>query len=319
MIDEDPQAWAEAALAATGRVRAGACTQVRDRPWGRVWSLPTDQGTMWLKEPGEAVRFEVALLTGLADLDLMPGVLAADDTRVLLTDAGRTLRELHEPAALPGPFTSALVQVAGLQRAAAPRVPALLAAGVADLRPPTLVDRFDDLLATLGPVEGDTATARAVLADVCAELAASAVPASVDHNDLHDGNVLVDTAGRTVVIDWGDAVVAHPFATLLVAQRVLADAVGGDVDDPWDAPVVATARRAYLKGFADVAPDEDLERTARLAVLAAHVARSWVWRRAMTTFDAASDDPDLADLADGARGWCELAVAALTDARRTAA
>jgi len=317
MITEDPPSWADAALARAGRVRTGACVAVQDRPWGRVWSLPTDQGTVWLKEPGEAVRFEVALLTGLADLGLTPSVLAADDTRVLLADAGRTLRDLHEPEALATPFTAALVQVGDLQRTTAPRVPALLAAGVADLRPGTLVGRFDDLLVTLGPIDGDTARARAVLGDVCTELAASAVPASIDHNDLHDGNVMVDAGGRTTVIDWGDAVVAHPFATLLVAQRVLADAVDCDVDDPWDVPVVAAARRAYLAGFAEAAPDEDLERTARLAVLAAHVARSWVWRRAMTTFDAASDDVDLADFADSAHGWLELAVAALTDARRT--
>ncbi|MBD8060060.1 phosphotransferase [Cellulomonas sp. JH27-2] len=318
MIHVDVLTWVDACLAGAGRARSGAVAQVRDRPWGRVWAVPTDHGTTWLKEPAAPVRFEVALLATLARLQprLGPEVLGVHEgARVLLADAGRTFRDLYAPADLPGPFTAALVQVGALQRSAARRVPDLLAAGVADLRPAALPGRFDELVDGLGPEPVRAADARAVLVDVCEQLARSAVPASIDHNDLHDANVLRDGTARTVVIDWGDSVLAHPFATLLVPQRVVADAVGRNVDHPWDVPAVAAARRAYLAGFEPLAPGEDLDRTARLAVTAAHVARAWVWRRALATLDAAvgaPDDPALADVAAGARGWLQLAIDALT-------
>lgn len=306
--------WVDACLAAHGRARTGPTVPVRDRPWSTVWTVPTDAGTIWVKRPGAAVRFEVPLLSALADLRprLTPEVLGAGDDVVVLADAGTTYRDLFDDDARSAALTDALVATGALQRAAAPLVPGLLSAGVADLRPAALPARFDELVGTVGPVDGAT-PARARLVELCAELSGSAVPASVDHNDLHDGNVLRDAAGRTVVLDWGDAVVAHPFATLLVPARVLAGLAGADHEAPWAVPAVAAARRAYLAGFADLAPGEDLDRTAWIAFVVAHVARAWVWRRAMTTFEpgAMIGDRTAAEFADGAWEWFALAVRVL--------
>ena len=49
------------------------------------------------------------------------------------------------------------------------------------------------------------------------ELAESPLPASLDHNDLHPWNVL----GGERFYDWGDSVVAHPFAVALVPLAML--------------------------------------------------------------------------------------------------
>jgi aminoglycoside phosphotransferase (APT) family kinase protein len=48
-------------------------------------------------------------------------------------------------------------------------------------------------------------------------LAASRLPVTIDHGDLHDGNVF-SSEGRVRIIDWGDSAVAHPFFTLSVAE-----------------------------------------------------------------------------------------------------
>jgi len=40
---------------------------------------------------------------------------------------------------------------------------------------------------------------------------------TVDHGDLHDGNVF-SSDGNVRIIDWGDSAVAHPFFTLSVAD-----------------------------------------------------------------------------------------------------
>ena len=73
---------------------------------------------------------------------------------------------------------------------------------------------------------------------------ASPVPASLDHNDLHQQNVL--GGGPYRFYDWGDAVVAHAFAALLVPSQVLSG-------EPLE-----RARAAYLEAFADLAPPAQL-------------------------------------------------------------
>ena len=65
-----------------------------------------------------------------------------------------------------------------------------------------------------------------------AEAAAKLVdvrPATVQHDDLHDGNVF-GSADAVRIIDWGDASLAHPFGTLLITLRVLASQLQCDED-----------------------------------------------------------------------------------------
>ena len=62
----------------------------------------------------------------------------------------------------------------------------------------------------------------------CARLADFGIPATLQHDDLHDANVFVGD-GRYRFFDWGDAVVAHPFFSLLVrcgSRRTLASRTG---------------------------------------------------------------------------------------------
>jgi hypothetical protein len=101
------------------------------------------------------------------------------------------------------------------------------------------------------------------------ELAASPVPASLDHNDLHQQNVL--GAGPYRFYDWGDSVVAHAFAAMLVPSQVLAG------------PQLERARDAYLAAFADLAPPAQLVAELELACRVARIARTPTWERALRT------------------------------------
>jgi aminoglycoside phosphotransferase (APT) family kinase protein len=98
------------------------------------------------------------------------------------------------------------------------------------------------------------------------------VPASLDHNDLHPGNVLDGGAPGAAVrfYDWGDAVIAHPFTSLTVPLRFFAEG-----------PVRDAARDAYLEVFADLAPHDELVATAQLACRVALIARVLTWERAL--------------------------------------
>ena len=306
--------WVDDALAAAGRDRIGAPTVEADQPWGRVSRVPTSTGPVWLKAPAPGMRFELAVLTLLAGLEpaITPTVLATDVTRgvVLLADAGAMFTDAYDDAELPTRFAAALVEVGRLQRSSVPLVPDLLAAGTPDLRPAAAAERFDEVVAATPDLPAGVAEVRPLLVSAATTLAASCVPAAIDHNDLHDGNVLVDADGRVRVIDWGDSVVTHPFSVLLVAQRVLASLLG---DVAWDHPVIVGARHDYLAVFADLAPGEDLEQTAHRAVLVAHLGRAWAWHRAMASF--AATGADAGPFSDAAREWLTLGAQALRDAQ----
>jgi hypothetical protein len=101
-------------------------------------------------------------------------------------------------------------------------------------------------------------------------LAHCAITPTVQHDDLQPSNALAD--GRW--IDWGDASVAHPFASLLTALNG-AGRPGG--------PRHADALRAhYLAVWAELTkvPLARLEREAELAMLLAPVGRVLAWLRA---------------------------------------
>ena len=86
----------------------------------------------------------------------------------------------------------------------------------------------------------------------CARLEGAAVGASLDHNDLHYWNVFVD--GSVRFYDWGDSVVAHPFASMLLGLGMLRRQLEVGADDP----AVVRPRDAYLEVFRDLASRAEL-------------------------------------------------------------
>ena len=101
------------------------------------------------------------------------------------------------------------------------------------------------------------------LTRACDALAASPVPPTVQQDDLHDGNVLLD-AGAPMplayrLVDWGDASISHPFGVFLILRISLATRGGVDPHGP----ELRRVEDAYLAGFADLAPVEELRERAR--------------------------------------------------------
>lgn len=269
-------AWAGAHVPVTGPPTA------RERPWATVLRLPTGDGPVWLKATAPAARAEVGLYGVLAarapEAVLVP--LARDEDRgwLLLPDGGPTVRD-GAPERVAAAVADAMPVHAALQRAVVPARAEMLAAGLPDASPAVLPERLEEALAVTG-LDDDVPRRRALVARWAAELdgGPGADLVTVDHQDLHPGNVLTATDEHGPrFYDWGDAVLAHPFACLLVALGGLARTLGVGPDDP----AVTTARDAYLDGFADLAGHDDLVRTATVACRAAVVARALTWHRAV--------------------------------------
>ena len=65
---------------------------------------------------------------------------------------------------------------------------------------------------------------------------------SIQHDDLHHANLYAD-GGRLRALDWGDASISHPFASLVVTFRFLEECARLAPGDPW----FARLRDAYLE------------------------------------------------------------------------
>lgn len=273
-MDPAARAWMDVELAIAGIEPTGELEITRERPWGSVGRIATDRGLLWLKATAPATAFEAGIYAVLSEVApehvLAPIALDVAHGWLLLPDGGRALGDELEGDALVVAMAGALAGYARLQRAAAPHVDALLEAGVHDMRPGMLSAHFD-AARTFAPPElaQRLAQLRPQVVTWCEQLAAAPGAASLDHNDLHPWNML---AGGARFYDWGDAVIAHPFACLLVPLGYVSDELGRD-----PTPLL----HAYLGVYADLAPREDLIATARLAVQLAKIARAHTWERAL--------------------------------------
>lgn len=224
---------------------------VQHRTWNlsAIWRL--DAGGVpvaWLKQVPAFFAHEAAVLrlVGAVVPGLVPAVLGAGD-------AGRTLL-----AHVPGEdrYEAGASFCAEVARAFHPvqahfatRVADLLAAGVPDRRlsfepfarvaAPWLdsVDGLEDLLGEL--------PARLAAVDACG------LPDTLVHGDLHPGNVRA-TRTRRVIVDWGDATVAHPAFDIL--------RLTGGLPEPDAAALVAE----WAARWRETAPDSDPETAVAL-------------------------------------------------------
>ena len=184
-----------------------------------VLKVPTTAGPVWFKANHGPLQHEAALVTLLAERvpDQVVPLLAADLDRgwMLMRDAGTRMRELVVLEASLQRWHPVLDTVARISVALQDDVGGLLAIGVPDLRLATLPESYAALIEEIDAAPRFRAATHRV-AELCEQLAAYGIRDSVQHDDLHDGQVFVRD-GRHWVVDWGDACVSHPFFVLAVA------------------------------------------------------------------------------------------------------
>jgi hypothetical protein len=312
---ETIMAWARDRLAEGGREIVGAVDQPHIRPWSTVFRIPTDRGLVWCKAAGPGTAHEARLLTAFAEWGVANVVrlLDADVERrwLLLEDGGPTLRQTRPDGTGDADLTAwerILAEYAGLQRSVEGRADELVRLRVPDGRPAVLVDTLrsvvedDGWWALVGPDDRPAADAgrerlRGLdewVAATARELEGSGIAATIQHDDLHGGNVFVGPAG-TRFFDWGDAVVAHPFATLVTTLNSVAFRLGTDPDGP----ELTRLRDAYLEAWTDELPRTALHEVLELALDLGRIGKSAAWARALSGVDPAT----MGDLGDAPAMW----------------
>ncbi|PTA68843.1 phosphotransferase [Deinococcus arcticus] len=258
--------WLDTELAAQGLSRTGGPEVLKHWQISLLWRVPTTGGQVYFKAAPEFFAREVHLTPVLARelVGAAPGVLAADTARgfLLLADAGETGTDDLE---------GLMRHLAAVQRASRPLLPrlALRDRGPGYLRRwwPRLLG--DEVLLVgqpggLTPAEAAALRGRHTELDAAlARLAASSLPPTLGHGDLHSGNVATQ-GGAFTLLDWSDACCTHPFLDAQPAS-LAPDATPG---------ALAAARDAYLAAWTDCAPLDELRALHSDAALAGELLRA---------------------------------------------
>jgi Phosphotransferase enzyme family len=305
--------WAVDRLAENGLAVIAEPEQTHVRPWSTVLRMQTGNGDFWFKANAIGTAHEGPLIEAIARW--APGHVLeplATDLRqgwMLLPDGGVTLRAAQGGETDIDHWVEILTDHAELQRRVASHADELAGLDVPDLRPERLpeirAELLEDETALRLGLEGGLAPEKRVrlqadagrFATLCGELAAIGIPASVNHDDLHDNNVFAppQPGGHYRVFDWGDASVAHPFAVLLIALRVVESLLHVPSGDA----TLLRLRDAYLESWTADFDRVDLVEAARLALRVGGVSRALSYRSALIEADSADHDA----FGDGVPQW----------------
>ena len=312
-------AWVDEVLAARGVTRTGEVEQPRVRMWSTQLIVPTDAGRLWFKENCPGVAHEAALVAALVavapDHVVPPAGVEPVRGWMLTPDHGQTLREAGRNDVVT--WQRVLAEYADLQRRTVDAGPALTSAGLPVRLPGSLAGWLGERLTALGTLPRGhprrlapdlVARVQAVLPlldKAGALLAGGPVPPALDHNDLHDNNAFVPTAGETTLrfFDFGDAVWAHPFSSMTVVLNVVTDPDGLALD----AAAADRLLAGYLEQWTDLAPMAELQQLLDAALVVGRVHRFHTWDRCLSDVPAEASG----EHATAPAAWLELLAASL--------
>jgi hypothetical protein len=263
------EAWIRAHVDPVGAIETGHL-----RAWATVLRVPLADGVAWFKASSPVQAFEPRLTAELFARwpDRVAEVLGCDEERgwLLLADAGTPIGSSGNP---PQAWLVALPLYAELQRGEAAHTHHHLGHGVPDLRVATLPACYEELLGRDLPLAREELGRLRGFAprfeQLCGKLAAHEVPETVQHDDLHMANVYA-MGEQLRLLDWGDASISHPFASLVVTFRFLEERNGLAPGDPW----FARLRDAYLEPWGSGVAD-----AFALALRVGAFAHTFAWAR----------------------------------------
>lgn len=262
--------WILEQLKAKGIRPTGAVEQVRSWERSAILRVNTSEGLMYFKAQPPMFSHEPKLLEWLAQIlpNDFPEVVAVDTGRswLLMRDAGsQTLADVPDIDL----WERALRLFGQVQAELAQHTDQLLALGCPDRRLDKLADRIEAMLNhsaeelsgsinRFTPEEIENLRGRLPkFKRVCAELAKHPIPASLEHGDFWQGQIVAN-GDQFRFIDWSDSSVSFPFFSmnfLSEAQTAFPDAPGAR----------ERLRNAYLEAWTAYEPMERLIQAFEMA------------------------------------------------------
>jgi hypothetical protein len=290
--------WIYLELERLGMETQGPIEQPHIRPWSTIMRISTREGVLHFKAIVDSFHQEARLTAALSRWlpDRIPYVLAADPLRnwLLMTDGGTPLRTVLQADGDITHWHRLLPLYAQMQQTLVGHVDEMLTLGVPDRRLKVLPVLYSALLedrSVLRPdhPEGLKAEEYADLhalepqfAALCEELAAYGLPETLQHDDLHDNNILFNE-GHYTFFDWGDSCISHPFFTLLVMLGSAARTLKLEAADP----KILCLRDLYLDGWSSYGSHSSRQAAFSLAYRIGMICRALTWHRLVQDMEGA--------------------------------
>lgn len=290
----EAERWITDTLAHLELAPAGPIERSHVAPWSTALRVPVADGDVWFKANMPSLAYEAAVVDVLArsGSGAVPELLAVDRERgwLLTADAGLCLRDVIARERSLRRWLDVLPRYGQLQLDTVGFAGELLAAGVPRCGLDELPHRYAGLLDVVRGLSGEeSGRLRNLLPAVqamCDELAAHGVPETIQHDDLHDGQVYVHEGGY-VIADWAESCVSHPFFTMAVT---LEGVIAWGLDDVRNSVDVAPFADAYLEPFTSYGRPRELR-----AALAAARRLGWICRALTAQRWASALDPPVRD------------------------
>lgn len=230
-MDEHNRAlnWSEEYLKIQRKLDIIKTQQVAETSYSTVYKIETNQGSFYVKKTPKDLFLEpyiIDVLNKQGDFK-MPELMATNDelSCFLMKSCGdETLRRLFNGKANLMLLKQGLRNFTSIQRSLERSIPQMLSLGIPDWRIDVFVSLYrslieqEQLLLDDGMAEQEIKQLHQqenVCADLCSQLLKFEMPATINHCDFHENNMVVDNkTGELSIIDWGETVVAHPFFSL---------------------------------------------------------------------------------------------------------
>ncbi len=222
-------AWTKKQLIALGYKIIDGPIVVRDMPWSKVSRFKTSKGSVYLKQMAAPFVIEPKILQFMHEnfSTAVTEVIAMNEqlSCFLMKDAGQVFRDIQKQNFQTQLFCNALKIHAQIQIASVSFVESFILMSVNDWRLKKLPDLYGDFVTREHLLEAAGLSKYEIemlqnfspqMQILCEQLSAYNIPETIEHNDFHDNNILIQD-DRITINDWGDACISHPFLSLATA------------------------------------------------------------------------------------------------------
>ncbi|HEY3311191.1 MAG TPA: phosphotransferase [Anaerolineales bacterium] len=286
---EAARSWIRAQMLNIDGGTAVEIEQIHVRPWSTVLRVTNNRHIFYFKASADLFGHETALTAYLAQNfpQITPDVVASDPERhwLLMHESGIALRDrIRSEKSIEG-WRGVLPMYVDLQKSLSTRTDEILQLGVPDRRLEHLPGMFKGLLQDESALlldQPDSLTGEEFarlkscgprFEQMCEDLAGWAIPASLHHDDFHDGNIFQQD-GRTIFTDWGESAVTHPFFSLVVMLR----SVENSLNLGPEAAEIQILRDWYLALWGEYGSLVELQPVVKLAESIGYINRALTWQ-----------------------------------------
>ncbi len=222
--------WAEKTLLTHGYSITGAPERIQETAWSHVLRIATTSGYVFLKITPPELALEANVINILSEYMQHASIPMVIDFNqklhcFLMQGCGGQARDQQIGTFISEIICAAINEYTRIQIASIPLIKNFLQIGIPDWRLEKLPMLYlqliqqKDFLLRDGMTNAELQILHALHAkftDMCASLAAYNIPATLDHCDFHENNILYDQATKKLtIIDWGETVITLPFLSLI--------------------------------------------------------------------------------------------------------